>query len=222
MDTQIAHSNFYLDVTWSSPPLKVSERRIYPSATFEKLTIGSGEENDIVLVNRLVSSSHACIIKRNGYFVLEDAGSKNGIFISGEIYHEPWLIDFEVKFEIRPFTFNIALIPAPLRYTAAWKNSENGKEDQVKGLELPITIGRDPGNALVLGHKKISRYHAKIEMENHHLIFIDRESWYGSFINGTKSQHSILSPDDDINIGPYTLHLLPYISESHKKTQYEE
>ena len=219
MDTQIAHSNFYLDVTWSCPPLKVSERRIYPSATFEKLTIGSGEENDIVLVSRLVSSSHACINKRNGYFFLEDAGSKNGILFSGEIYRQPRLIEFEVEFEIRPFTFNITLIPAPLRYTVAWKNSENGEKVQVIGLELPITVGRDPTNNLVLPDKKVSRYHAYIEMDNHHLRLLDKASNNGSFVNGAKNQQSTLGLADNIQIGPYTIHVSPFIPESHKKTQ---
>jgi pSer/pThr/pTyr-binding forkhead associated (FHA) protein len=56
-------------------------------------------------------------------------------------------------------------------------------------------------------------------MEKHQFMFLDKSSKYGSYINGTKSQQSILGPDDEIRIGPYTIHVSPFIPESHKQTQ---
>jgi hypothetical protein len=46
-------------------------------------SIGRGSENDIVLSDSFVSTSHAAISFRNGTFWIEDLGSRNGSFVNG-------------------------------------------------------------------------------------------------------------------------------------------
>ena len=47
-------------------------------------TIGRNINNDVTIDNRGVSSIHAKIIKKGDTFIVEDAGSKNGVFIKGQ------------------------------------------------------------------------------------------------------------------------------------------
>ncbi|MDP2173490.1 MAG: FHA domain-containing protein [Candidatus Cloacimonadaceae bacterium] len=46
-------------------------------------TLGRAADNGIVLADKTVSSHHASITYVEGYFVLEDIGSTNGVFING-------------------------------------------------------------------------------------------------------------------------------------------
>jgi len=47
-------------------------------------TIGRNLNNDVTIDNSGVSSMHARILKNGDAFVIEDAGSKNGVFIKGQ------------------------------------------------------------------------------------------------------------------------------------------
>jgi hypothetical protein len=64
---------------------------VEPSVTFtleqEILTIGRGEDNDIVIDNRIpghktVSRNHARIYKRAGYWIIKDLQSQNGVYVN--------------------------------------------------------------------------------------------------------------------------------------------
>lgn len=48
-----------------------------------ELTIGRGDENDLVLITKTVSREHARLIERDGRWFLEDRGSFNGTLLNG-------------------------------------------------------------------------------------------------------------------------------------------
>ncbi len=50
----------------------------------DEFLIGRGGDCDLVLPERQVSRHHVKILRRPGYFVLEDLGSKNGTHLNGE------------------------------------------------------------------------------------------------------------------------------------------
>lgn len=50
----------------------------------DEFLIGRGADCDIVLPERQVSRHHAKILRRPGYFLLEDLGSKNGTHLNGQ------------------------------------------------------------------------------------------------------------------------------------------
>lgn len=68
-------------------------------------------------------------------------------------------------------------------------------------LETPLTIGREDDNAVQLNDERISRFHAKIQEDNGHLILTDLESTNGTRVNGVPVEMRILQPGDLLSIG---------------------
>ena len=50
----------------------------------EDLTIGRGEDNDLILRTTTVSRQHARLTHRDGRWFIEDRGSRNGTFVNGK------------------------------------------------------------------------------------------------------------------------------------------
>ena len=58
----------------------------------ERVTIGRGEDCDIVLVERQVSRYHAQIRRAGSQYILEDMGSKNGTYVNGREVIGPYTL----------------------------------------------------------------------------------------------------------------------------------
>jgi len=58
----------------------------------ERVTIGRGEDCDVVLTERQVSRYHAQIRRTDSHYVLEDLGSKNGTYVNGRQVTEPYTL----------------------------------------------------------------------------------------------------------------------------------
>jgi sulfite reductase alpha subunit-like flavoprotein len=70
--------------------------------------------------------------------------------------------------------------------------------------DLPVTIGRSTElSTIVIQDKAISRQHARLELEDYHLIVSDLNSANGTFVNNERIQRSALKTGDLVNIGPY-------------------
>src|SRR3954447_18035376 len=70
-----------------------------------------------------------------------------------------------------------------------------------KDLPVPVTIGREEGNGLRLNDERVSRYHAKIQVEDQDIILTDLDSTNGTRVNGTAVQIRRLRPGDQVSIG---------------------
>ena len=68
-------------------------------------------------------------------------------------------------------------------------------------LTIPVTIGREEGNAVQLNDERISRFHVKIQQENDQLIITDLESTNGTRVNGQDIRLRILRYGDMIGVG---------------------
>jgi phage tail-like protein len=72
-----------------------------------------------------------------------------------------------------------------------------------------LTIGRLPGNVLVLPHQSVSKRHAEIWLDQRHPMLVD-ESSSGTFLGSTRllpGQPVMLDQGSEIRIGPYVLTL---------------
>lgn len=70
-----------------------------------------------------------------------------------------------------------------------------------RDLPIPVTIGREEGNVLRLNDERVSRYHAKIQMEDGDVIVTDLESTNGTRVNGSAIQIRRLRAGDQLSIG---------------------
>jgi hypothetical protein len=70
-----------------------------------------------------------------------------------------------------------------------------------RDLPVPVTIGREEGNALRLNDERVSRYHAKIQTEDGDIILTDLDSTNGTRVNGAPVQIRRLRAGDQVSIG---------------------
>lgn len=70
-----------------------------------------------------------------------------------------------------------------------------------RDLMIPVTIGREEGNALRLNDERVSRYHAKIQTEDGDIIVTDLDSTNGTRVNGATVQIRRLRAGDQLSVG---------------------
>lgn len=74
--------------------------------------------------------------------------------------------------------------------------------------DVPVTIGREPGNFVVLNTVGVSRRHAVVRMEEGVVILEDLESKNGTFVNREPAKKAVLKDGDLVFIGAATLKFL--------------
>src|SRR5215831_752107 len=68
--------------------------------------------------------------------------------------------------------------------------------------KMPFSIGRRETNGLRLGGSEVSREHAEIALENGHYVIRDRQSRYGTFVNGEQvTAECQLKAGDSVRLG---------------------
>ncbi len=77
------------------------------------------------------------------------------------------------------------------------------KEFELTGESL--TIGREPGNDIVVENLLVSGYHARIDSAGKEYVLTDLQSKNGTFLNGEKVTSTKLKDGDQILIGKHTL-----------------
>src|SRR5438067_5343915 len=66
---------------------------------------------------------------------------------------------------------------------------------------VPVSIGREEGNSLRLNDGRVSRFHAKVQIDGEDYILTDLESTNGTRVNGTTVQIRRLRIGDRIGVG---------------------
>jgi predicted component of type VI protein secretion system len=120
----------------------------------ESCVLGRGEECDVRLLDRSVSRAHARISRRDGAWILEDLGSRNGVRLRGERVERAELADLDefvlgelalrFRLEARAAssgTPSAALAPEPVRVDV---------EADVESPALPeeIVLEHEPSSAV--------------------------------------------------------------------------
>jgi len=75
-----------------------------------------------------------------------------------------------------------------------------GRTVALEPANLPLTIGRDPENMIVLDHTAISRFHCRITCEKDQYFIHDLGSTNGTYLNGRRVTRERLSPGDELII----------------------
>jgi sigma-B regulation protein RsbU (phosphoserine phosphatase) len=63
------------------------------------------------------------------------------------------------------------------------------------------SIGRSPGQDVVLHEPAVSRRHAVIERDGDSYTVVDQKSTHGTFLNGVRVERAVLAPGDQLQMG---------------------
>src|SRR5215510_2620467 len=97
-----------------------------------------------------------------------------------------------------------------------------GTEQRTVAMEpLPFTIGRRTGKDLTLFDPRISRDHARIELEAGDFYLVDEGSKHGTFVNGSKVLRHRLAPNDRVVLGTDAITLIFNPDQSHSSSARE-
>ena len=70
-----------------------------------------------------------------------------------------------------------------------------------RDVPTPVTIGREDENSIQLNDERVSRFHAKMQDDDDHIILTDLESTNGTRVNGHPVQLRVLRHGDQVGIG---------------------
>ena len=70
-----------------------------------------------------------------------------------------------------------------------------------RDIAIPVSIGREEGNSLRLNDERVSRFHAKVQIDGDDYILTDLESTNGTRVNGTAIQIRRLRIGDRVGVG---------------------
>lgn len=68
-------------------------------------------------------------------------------------------------------------------------------------VPTPLTIGREEGNPIQLNDERVSRFHLKIQENQHKVVLTDLQSTNGTRVNGESVPLWVLRPGDVIALG---------------------
>jgi pSer/pThr/pTyr-binding forkhead associated (FHA) protein len=168
----------------------------------ERFVIGRDEDAQLTLANRHVSRHHAVLEMVDDAWVFTDT-SRNGSFL-GTRRVDRLVISAAVTLCLGDDAdgATIQLVPAG----AAEPDDPPGREEagDVTLLRTPsgrLSIGRQPGNDMVLDDPLISRRHAEVRRTPQGWQLVDLNSSNGTFVNGRRVTSATLAPGDVIGLG---------------------
>jgi DNA-binding response OmpR family regulator len=123
---------------WKEGELIKDQWILYESEA--KITIGRSPECDISIPVRWISRQHATLRRQGGQFVIEDNGSKNGVFVNGQRVIKP-----------RPLTDGDAIQLAPGLELIYVDNEATAPLPGQKGMGLLV----DPAKRQVYVHGQL-------------------------------------------------------------------
>ena len=192
------------------------------------ISLGRAATSDIVLKDNAVSRAHAKIECSGAGCVAVDLGSANGVKVNGKKVSRIELVSGDrisigaatLVFKAQTYDTDddVTMIDSDEELEATICNEPVVSQiSETRGARLVIhtrtktwevgldadavTIGRLPGNDVVIDSAKASRRHARIEREGSAFILKDLNSDNGTWVGGDKVQTHRLKDSDTINIG---------------------
>ncbi len=176
------------------------------------LNIGRDAANDIVIAEPVVSSRHAQIVHDGkDYYVVHPHPARektvNGLWYQGQ------LVAGNQQFRRRLVNGDIFRIGDEHGTLVTLVYDDGTGISSETLLEMPpialngsrLTIGRVPGNTVVLNHPQVSGHHAALEKVEGGYRVIDTNSTNHVYVNGQRVVNQLLRTGDEIRIGPYRL-----------------
>jgi len=178
------------------------ETRVY-TLTHAEYTIGRAPDNDIVINSKIVSRSHARLVRDNGgYTLVPSPEAGNPIQAEGRPVSGPTHLQHDMRLRIGgqdPGSMVSMIYTSPAEAEAG-----AGISAITFGDRSLVTIGRDASNDVVLSTPTVSRFHAQIERVGQRYRVRDLRSSNGTFVNDQRIEGEVwLQANDTIRIGSY-------------------
>ena len=149
--------------TNAAPVLLVrTERDTYRLVSGQEYQIGRDEQVDIPLVDARVSWEHAVLRAEGPVWVLEDKGSRNGIFLGSERImrleiSKPYVVHLGHPEDGPVLRFELSAPERP-------KGDDAAQDPGVRAVASVMRIGRRPDNDIVVSDLGVSKQHAELRL----------------------------------------------------------
>ena len=194
------------------------------------LSIGRGDENDVVLDDATVSRHHAQVTYQDGQYFIEDAGSMSGTLVEG-MQATRTLLASGATLQMGESEFMFMQAESP-SMTAAGTGMQGPAEtvvmvDQAQGVmawlavtagpqkgrayQLKVgdnTIGRGTENDLVIEDGSMSRRHAAVKVQDDEFLLVDLGSRGGTRVAGKTLEGRPLASGGVVGVGKTKLRLV--------------
>ena len=133
------------------------------------VTIGRAADNEVQLDVRWVSRQHACIRMEGEKYLLEDAGSKNGVFVNGQRVTGPRTLEDGDRIQVAPglelvFVDSEATAPLPGRVDRGLILDRDERRVFVAGQELVPPLSTAQYDFLALLAEEPGRVYSRAEV----------------------------------------------------------
>jgi len=176
------------------------------------INIGRDPSNDIVINEPVVSAFHAQIVRDGNQLILVHPHPSRQGTLNGLLYQGRHVVGNQVfrKPLARGDIFRIGDEHGTL-VTLTFNDGSGAPQDilpEIRPIPLGaplITIGRSPGNMVVLNHPQVSGHHARLEQVQGGYRIADQGSTNHVYVNAQQVSSQLLKPGDEIRIGPFKL-----------------
>lgn len=158
------------------------------------ISFGRAEDNDIVLSSHLVSRKHGTFVFSNNRWYIQDGASTNGLTYNNATIKWKEIGDGDfIRIDdcVETVENGVLFVVSSPASTNKWNFL------QTAGKNV-ITIGREPGCAIVLPHVTVSKCHAIITLENGRYFIKDNNSTNGVVVNGVKISGKVMLHEKDV------------------------
>jgi two-component system, NtrC family, response regulator HydG len=205
-----------------------------------RVVLGRGEKSDVVIPDPEISRQQLALSFEGGKCVLEDLSGK-GTLVAGEskskadlidgadialgqwraIYREHSSGDADKPTEVGKGTEMQPKDPSSQKYQSAQVRVKQGYNEQVHKLSADsFTVGKDPGNDLIVTDRFISSKHLKVTRKEGLFHIVDQQSTNGTFIGGVRVYEAEVPLYTTMRVGEAELTLEPAASAK-KDTSYQ-
>jgi ABC-type multidrug transport system ATPase subunit len=179
--------------------------RVVPLTT-PTLRIGSGPNHDIQITDPLFAPLDLEVTARKGNYIIRDLRAGRGLISGGIKVNEAMLGAVEPVYAPNALGKALSVILRPIARGDALGRRDGAAQSLTIRFQPDhdtLSLGRDPGNEVVIDYPLVSRFHAKIERLAHHVLLHDLRSVNGTFVDGRRI-HGMeeLLIGSEIQIGP--------------------
>lgn len=193
--------------------LRFNDDRQDPVWVVEKhFTIGSADDNTLVIDDATVSPQHAKLTGNRQTYVLKDLGSAQGSFVNGEAINQRPVACKDV---LRFGEVELTIID-PAKEALDYQWSLIGASRFLSGQEFPlyfddsgeVIIGRGKRCTIAFPGTHLSKEHARFSLSDNGILKVeDLDSDNGVFVNDNRTKSALLRAGDVVRLDVYKFYV---------------